>query len=216
MAQPRSKPWSQFPHEPNLSSSGRQCMDWVVTQLNQLIGQGNVPPDQSLASFGTNVIDPTTAQIISKGSRTAALATGIQAVLTTSSAAFYWDGSNGSVPFQIRRDDGSTFGPFITDSGLTVGGLTPNTLYFFYPYFDEAVQRIKFVTVAGVAVGTPALAFTAQSIDAAHQQILRGRMPLAALLSSNGVTTTGAGTITVRGGSGGAGSGLGGNGKYAP
>ena len=215
MAQPRSKPYSQFPHDPALGAQSRQCLDWVVTQLNQLIGQGNVPPDSSLKSFGTNVIDPTSAQIVSAGSRTSALATSIGTVATPTTITFYWDGSNGTVPFQIYRDDGTVFGPFITDSGLPVSGLSGTTLYFFYPYFDETIQRIKFASVAGVAVGTPAIAFTQQNPLAAQQQILRTRMPLAALLSSTGVTTPGGGSTTGTGGSGGSGSGVGGNGKYS-
>ncbi len=192
------------------------ALDWVITQLNQLIGQGTVPPSQSLASFGPNIIDPTTAQIISKGSRTAALATGISVVMTTTTATFYWDGTNSSQPFQIFRDDASVFGPFITGSGLVCTGLTANTNYFFYPYFDETLQRIAFADVPGVSVGTPAIAFTAQNNLAAQQQILRGRIALGMLGNSTGVTTPNAGSNTQKLGSGGSGTGIGGNGKFLP
>jgi hypothetical protein len=211
---PRSKPWTQFPLDQALKSPTQQCLQYMLTQLNQLIGQGQVPPAQSLASFGTNVINPTSAQIISAGSRTSAIATGIGYVVTPTGISFYWDGSNGTQPFQLFRDDNSIFGPFITGSPQVVSGLSASTLYYFYPYFSEAQQLIQFATLAGVSVGTPAIAFTAQNNLAAQQQILRGNIPLAALLSSQGVTTPGSGSTVASGGSGGAGSGIGGNGRY--
>jgi hypothetical protein len=187
-----------------------------LTQLNQLMGQGSVPPSQSLQSFGANVINPTTSQIISAGSRTSAIATAIGYVVQPTTISFYWDGSHGTQPFKIYRDDGTVFGPFITGSPVTVTGLVANTPYFFYPYWDENLQLIQFATVAGVGVGTPAIAFTAQNNLAAQQQILRNRISLGALLASTGVTTPNVGTITASGGSGGAGTGIGGNGKYLP
>lgn len=196
-----------------MGAQSKQCLDYILTQLNQLIGQANVPPSQSLATFGSNVIDPTSAQIVSAGSRVAAIATGIAYVVQPTQIAFYWDGTNTSQPFKLYRDDGTVFGPFITGSPVTVTGLAANTLYFFYPYWNETVQLIQFATVAGVAVGNPAIAFTARNNLAAQAQILRNRIPLAALLSSNGVTTPNAGSTTASGGSGGSGSGLGGNGK---
>jgi hypothetical protein len=210
---PRSKPYSQFPRDNNLGSSSLQALDWVVTQMNQLIGQGQVPPAQSLASFGPNVINPGSAQIISQGSRTSSITTAIGYEASPTGVTFYWDGSHSTQPFQIFRDDGTVFGPSITGSGLAVSGLTGSTQYYFYPYFDETLQIISFATVAGVAVGTPALAFTAQNNLAAQQQILRNRIPLAALLVSTGLTTPASGTMTSTGGSGGAASGIGGNGK---
>lgn len=199
-----------------MSQQSKQCLDWVVTQLNQLIGQGAVPPGQNLQAFGQNIIDPTSAQIDTGGSRTSSITTGIAYSATTTGITFFWDGTSGSKPFQIYRDDGSIFGPSITGSPFIVTGLSPSTLYFFYPYFDESLQQIKFATLGGVSVGSPAIAFPAQNPTAAQQQILRGHIPLAFLLSSGGITTPGAGTTTGFGGSGGAASGVGGNGKYIP
>lgn len=212
---PKSKPYNQFPYDETLSPQSKQCLDWVVTQLNQLIGQGAVPPGQNLQAFGSNIVDPTSAQIVSAGSRMSSIATGIAFATTTTSVTFYWDGTNGSKPFQIYRDDGTVFGPSITGSPYAVTGLSPSTQYFFYPYFDESVQQIKFSTIGGVSVGSPAIAFTTQNNLAAQQQILRGHIPLAFLLSSTGVTTPGAGTTTGFGGSGGGGAGVGGNGRYS-
>jgi hypothetical protein len=211
---PRSKPYSQFPRGSGITDNGQlSALDWVVTQLNQLIGQGQVPPSQSLATFGPNIINPTTAQIISAGSRVSAIATAITYVATTTGISFYWDGTNGSQPFQLFRDDTSIVGPTIVGSPHVVTGLSASTLYYFYPYWSESLQLIQFGTVAGVSVGNPAIAFTAKNNLAAQQQILRGNVPLAALLSSAGVTTPGTGSTSASGGSGGSGSGIGGNGR---
>ena len=156
MTFPRSKPWSQFPYDPAMGDQSKQCLDWIITQLNQLIGQANVPPAQQIQAFGPNTIDPTGNQIISAGSRVSSITTNLIAVAARTVITIYWDGTNGSVPFQIYRDDGTVFGPFITDSPATITGLNATTTYFFYPYWDETVQRIKFVNIPGVSVGTPA------------------------------------------------------------
>lgn len=205
---------NQFPRD-QWGTASLETLDSILLQLNNLVGSGQVPPANSLGAFGPNVVQPTTSQVVSGGSRTSSITTGIVAVMTTSGATFYWDGSNGSKPFQIYRDDGSIFGPSIVGSGYVVSGLSPSTTYYFYPYFDETQQRIQFATVAGVSVGSPAIAFTAQNNLAAQQQILRNRIPLAFILSSTGAATTGGGSSNVFGGSGGASSGVGGTGKYS-
>lgn len=212
----RSKPWSQFPYEPALGDQSKQCLDWIVSQLTQLVGQANVPPSQSLASFGPNTIDPTSGQIVSSGSRVSSIATQLSAVATTSSISFYWDGTNSSVPFQIYRDDNTIFGPFITGSPQVVTGLSPNTTYFFYPYWNESAQRIQFASVPGVSIGSPAIAFTAKNALAAQQQILRGRLMLGSIAATTGIVTPAAGTTTTSAGGGGGGGGGFGQGRATP
>jgi hypothetical protein len=205
---------NQFPRDQALGQESLAMLDSMLTQINTLLGQGAVPPGTSLGAFGPNVINPTSSQIVSGGSRTSSICTGIRVVMTTTTATFYWDGSHGSVPFQIYRDDGSVFGPFITGSGIAMTGLAPNTNYFFYAYFDESVQQIGFATIAGVSVGSPAWAFTAKNNLAAQQQILRNRIPLGLVMASTGLTTPNAGSSTFSGGSGGGASGVGGSGNY--
>jgi hypothetical protein len=215
--QPKAKPWNQFPRDDSLGMASLQCLDWIVTQLNQQIGQAAAPPSPGIGVYGVygqNIIDPTSGQIVSKGSRTSAIATAIQVVTTTTTATFYWDGSNGSQPFKIYRDDATVFGPFITGSGLIGSGLTARTTYYFYPYYDETLGIIAFANVPGTSVGSPAIAFTLQNNLAAQQQILRNRVPLAFLLTSTGVATPSTGSTNHNGGSGGAGAGVGGNGLY--
>ena len=212
---PRSKPYSQFPYDSALGDQSKQALDWIVTQLNQLIGMASVPPSQSLQSFGTNVIDPTSAQIVSAGSRASSITTSIAYVVQPTVITFYWDGTNGSQPFQIYRDDNTIFGPFITGSPFQVTGLTANTQYFFYPYWDETLQRIQFATLAGVSVGNPAIAFTAKNVLAAQQQILRGRLTLGTTVATSGVTTPNAGSTPGSAGGGGGGGGGFGGGRYS-
>jgi hypothetical protein len=213
---PRYRPYNQVPYDPNIGDQLKSCLDSMLATLNQLTGQTQTAAASNVQTFGANIIDPTSAQINSAGSRMSSITTAIRAVMGTTSAQFFWDGSNGSQPFKIYRDDGTIYGPSIAGSGITCTGLTASTTYYFYPYFNEALEEIKFATLGGVSVGTPAIAFTSQSNLAAQQQILRGNIPLAFILSSTGAATPATGTSTVNGGSGGGGAGVGGNGRYLP
>lgn len=196
-----------------MSDQSKQCLDYMLAQLNQLIGQANPPSGAGIQNFGTPLIDPTGQQISSAGSRTSSITTAITYTSTTTSVSFFWDGSNGSQPFKIYRDDQTITGPIVAGSGITVSGLTANTLYYFYFYWDELSQSIKMATVQGAGVGTPPNAFTAQNPLALQQAILRGRIPLAALFYTTGITTPASGTGGGTGGGGGGGGGSGGGGQ---
>lgn len=175
----------------------------LQTTVNQLVGIANVPPGQGVNALAPNTVDPTLGTITSAGSRTYSVTTSLTAVMGTTTATFYWDGTNGSTQFVIYRDDGTKTGPLITGSPITVTGLTASTTYFFYPYWDDSINRIVFVSIAGVSVGTPAYAFTAKNPAALQQMILRGRIPISGAFATTGAATTGAGTNTVQGGNGG-------------
>lgn len=85
-------------------------------------------------------------------------------------------------------------------SGITVSGLTANTQYYFYPYWDEIQRTLNFTSTSD-AVGTPPIAYTAKSVLAAQQQNLATHVPL-----SNGgytITTPSSGTGGGSGGGGG-------------
>lgn len=177
--------------------------DWVRTSLNQLIGQ-QVPP---AAGFGTvqGNIDPTGAIITSSGSRISSLTTGFSASApSTTSIQLWWDGTNSSTILRIYRDDGTVAGPFPGNQLVT--GLSPSTTYFFYPYFDEATQSVKFVSQAG-AVGSPPIAYASNLIQNAISQMLRGRIPLGSNLATTGFATPGAGSTSAAGVGGGGGGG---------
>lgn len=203
------KPWSMAPpgeYDPTHA-------DWVTSALNQLIGQANTPPSIGFPSLVNPTVDPTTTQITSRGSRTSSVVTEIKWSTTNvagvCSVTFFWDGTNGSQELKIGRDDGTVVGPTNNGSPAIVNGLVANTQYFFYPYWDEAMQTVVFATTPNVAVGTPPIAFTVGNFLAAQQQILRGRIPLGLLLVSTGVTTPAApGTATGTGGTGGSSSGV--------
>lgn len=176
-------------------------LDWVQNTLNTLIGQ-QVPSNPGIRALSPGSVDPTSNVLLTGGSRTSSLATGFTFTATTTTITIYWDGSNSSAQLRIYRDDGSVAGPFPGTKIIT--GLVANTKYFFYPYFDEATQTVKFVSVPG-AVGSPPIAYLATDIAVAQQQILRGRIPLATSLAITGVMTPAAGTTpaTKLGGSGG-------------
>lgn len=197
------KPWSSAPREYDGTWG-----DWVTAILNQLAGQSNVPAGQGFTALSLQVVDPSTTQITSKGSRTSSVSTAITFTFTATSVSFFWDGSNSSQLLTIGRDDGTTVGPTNIGSPFVVNGLTTNT-YFFYPYWDDVNQHVAFPT-NNVAVGNPAVAFLAPNLNAAQQQILRGHIPLGILLVTTGVTLTG-GSGSGTGGSGGGGAGAGGN-----
>jgi hypothetical protein len=204
-----SKPYSQFPYDANMGDQAKQALDYMLTQINQLVSQGNVPPSSKVGTFGPAVIDPQNAQIISRGSRVSSIGTAITCVAGATSLTFYWDGTNGSQPFTLYRDDGTVVGPTIAGSGLAITGLTAATNYFIYFYWDEPTQTIKFATLPGQGVGTPPAAFPSLNYKAAQIQILQNHIPLAPTYSSTGVTTG-------SGGSSGGGGGGGGGGGFCP
>jgi hypothetical protein len=206
MANPtKLKPFALKPHDQQWGSDTNFWADWVTTSLNILIGQ-QVPPAPGEPALSPSIIDPTTANVKSAGSRTTALTTnfGFTAPSTTSIQIF-WDGTNSSTILRIYRDDETVAGPFPGSQLIT--GLLAATQYFFYPYFDEATQRVLFVSVPP-AVGTPPIAYTAATIAVAQKQILRGRVQLASDLAVTGITTPAAGsTPATNAGGGGSGGG---------
>lgn len=211
MANPSTlKPWTQRTADEALSDNTLQWMDWITKAMNQLIGQP-VTGAAGVAALAPNIIDPRTAQLISGGSRTQSLTTAIKAIAQTNSVSFFWDGTNGSSPITIYRDDGSIITPITGNQVVT--GLSPSTTYFFYPYYDETLGKVAFAFVSGVSIGTPGFAFTAQNPLALQQQFLRNRIPLSGNFATTGITTPGAGSTNFSGGSGGGGgSGFGGKG----
>jgi hypothetical protein len=198
----RVRQYTQAPYDDAIGQQTKDWQDWVTTALNTLVGQ-NLSPQQGFTSLQNPTVDPTTGQIKSLGSRAASLTTGFTFTATTTSVTMYWDGTNSSVLLRIYRDDNSVDGPFSGNQLVT--GLNPSTQYFFYPYFDETLRAVQFVTLSGVAVGSPPIAYTATMILAAQQQLLRGRIPLAGNLAITGITTPASGTTpaTSLGGGGG-------------
>lgn len=102
-----------------------------------------------------------------------------------SSVSFNWSA------FNLYRNDGSiTVIPASPAGGVVVTGLSPTTLYRFYPYWDELAQNVFF---ASGGVGSPSFAFASPSPTAGQQQTLTTHAPL-----SDGAlqVTTGSGSQT--------------------
>jgi hypothetical protein len=201
------KPYSKAPYDEVVSVNHRQWMEWVTSELNSLRGNAMVQPGQGFPALNPPLVEPTTGQIKTGGVRTGSVTTPLAFTSTPTAISFYWDGTNGSVPFQVYRDDASFTPPNKVGSPLVVTGLVAATLYFFYFYYDEDLGLVKPALIPGVAIGTPPMAFTVANIHAVQQQILRNRIPLAPAFSSAGITTPASGS---GGGSGGSGGGSGG------
>lgn len=197
----RIRQYSQAPFDDGLGQQTKDWQDWVTTALNTLVGQ-NLTLQQGFNALSNPQVNPTTSQVQSLGSRISSLTTGFTFTATTTSVTLYWDGTNSSNLLRIYRDDNTVDGPF--SGNQTISGLSANTQYFFYPYFDETLRTVQFVAITG-AVGSPPIAYTATTIKAAQQQLLRGRIPLAGNLAITGITTPAAGSTpaTPLGGGGG-------------
>lgn len=116
-------------------------------------------------------------------------------VSTTSSITWYWDGTNGSSLLTIYWPDGTSTA--VPPANLAITGLSSNTAYTFYPYFNVDLNSVGFVQVSG-GVGTPAAAYTASSLAAAAAQSADGNTPMVAAPLTASTTSSGSG-----GGSGG-------------
>ncbi len=197
------RPWNAPPSNQNLDGQTQSFLNWVMSTVNALVNQ-QIQQGSGLNQVPGSV-DPTTSRITSLGSRMQSITTPITYIAAPTSITFYWDGTNGSTPFQVYRDDG-TVTPAIKGS-LSVTGLTASTTYFIYLYYDEAAATIKPVVLPN-GVGSPPLAFTSTNISALQQCILRGRLPVANGWSATGITTPATGTASGSGGySGGGGAG---------
>lgn len=144
------------------------------------------------------------AELGAFGSIPPSAAAGFQAVATATSITFYYDGTNGSQIIQVQRANGQS-SP-VAAGKTVVNGLSPNTTYYFYPYYDERTQSLQWV--AGNA-GNAAIAFTAQSPAAAAQMRLAHRIPLAAGTPITVTTPAGGSSPSAVGG------GFGGQGRLA-
>lgn len=121
------------------------------------------------------------------------------AVATPTGITFYWNGTNGSSSLVVYRDDGT---PSYLEFGIqAITGLSAITTYYFYPYLDQSLivnsLGLNAAQFVGGGAGSPAIALTARSQQAAVLQGGLNRIPL-----SNGaiaVTTPNAGSSTFTG-----------------
>ena len=90
----------------------------------------------------SNQIDLSKIGVLMKGAVPPARVSGFSYTATTTSITWVWKG------LTIFRADGTQIS--IADSSQAVTGLTANTTYQFYPYFDEATSTFKWVTTSDV------------------------------------------------------------------
>lgn len=147
----------------------------------------------SASALTANDVDPSKPGVLMKGSVAPTWSGGFTYTCAPSSITWSWSG------LAILRADGTQ--TQIANGSLAISSLVAATTYFFYPYWDETLLALAFVSGgAGLpdGAGNPASAFTAKTIAAAQQQALQGRIPLSAGAMTAATVASGTG-----GGSGG-------------
>lgn len=141
----------------------------------------------SASALTGNEVDPSKPGVLMKGSVAPTWSGGFTYTCTTLSITWSWTG------LSILRADGTQ--TQIADGSLAVNGLAAAITYFFYPYWDETLLALAFVSGGA---GNPANAQSEKTIAAAQQQALQGRVPLSAGAMTAATVSSGTG-----GGSGG-------------
>lgn len=128
---------------------------------------------------------------------------GFAYVADTTTIHWYWDGTNGSTVIVLTRADGTKF--VIPPGDILVTGLSPNTKYYFIPFWSKGGCNVGWVDSSQ---GTPAIAtaggyLTIPDLAPALniKQNLQDREPLAAGAISG--STTAAGSVSAGAGDGG-------------
>lgn len=80
---------------------------------------------------------------------------------TANSITIYWDGTNGSIPFTMKRVDGTSFS--IPKGTLTITGLVAATIYGFLPF--NCLTNQDALSFCTGDVGTPRFAFSPSASD---------------------------------------------------
>ena len=143
--------------------------------------------------IGKGAVDLNTGSILSiTGSAVVSYAGSFSYSSTTSSIDWSWTG------MQINRADGSVTS--IPNGSQTITGLTANTAYYFYPYYDEVAQILTWVSISGGS-GSPAIAYTTKTNQQAQYQNLSNEAALSIGAMTASTTSSGSGGGT-GGGSG--------------
>lgn len=173
----------------------QQAQKSIKSQAANISQSLSILPSADLLSSGTSSGVKTQASI------PPTVNNGFAYTSTTTSITWFWDGTNGSMLLQIDWPDGSV--TQVPPASLQITGLTPNTAYKFYPYFNVDLNMVLFAQVAG-GVGTPPVAYTAVSASAAG--IVNADRNVAMSSGSMAASTPNSGT------GGGSGGGTGGKG----
>lgn len=138
-------------------------------------------------------LDPATTAMAARGGRVPVWSNGFVYNSTTTSITWYWDGTHGSSPITIRKDDNTVLGPI--SGNLTVTGLTAGVTYYFYPFYDEVSQGLGFVASQDGS-GSTGQAFVIPALDLAQAQGLQHHIPLSSgpMTAATPSSGTGSGT----------------------
>lgn len=195
--------------DPVAQDAIRRAYD-AINQLNltvsALVAQGNVTAQQQAATAGAVAQQAAAASSLASlnslvgGSSTPL--TNQASVLTVLSGQLSYTSTTTSITWSwsslvLYYPDGSEV--TLADGSLAISGLTSNTTYLFYPYTVNGSQTVSFATGG---TGTPPVAFTSASPEAAAEMVADGNTPLSLSAMSASTPTSGSG-----GGSGGGGGG---------
>ncbi len=157
------------------------------------IPDGSIFGRPRLAGMTGNVVDPSKGGLVSSGSIPQTVPGGtFTYTSTTTSITISWAAST------LYRPDGtSTAMPL---GSLTITGLSANTTYKDYPYWDDVGGTGLQFVIGGTGVGTPAACYAAAGDSVAAQGMyLNGRVPLngfAVITPSSGTGSGGGGGKT--------------------
>jgi hypothetical protein len=141
---------------------------------------GGVNPVSS-GNYASGLINPDTG-VQSVGNNTPFYLKGVfNFRATPTSITIYWDGSNGSQVFVIKRVDGTSH--TVPKGNMTITGLSPNTAYGFLPYNCLTNQTSLSFSVGDA--GSPRYAFS----PSASQELIATANQNQKLASNEAITS---------------------------
>lgn len=144
-------------------------------------------------------VDPSKIGVLAKGSIPASFIPQLSYVSDTSSITWSW------TSLKIYRVDGTITS--ITDGTQVITGLASATSYYFFPYWDENLSSLQWVTTSGIdSAGSPSYATTVNMGIYVQQQSLQSHVPLSTGAMIGATVSSGSGG-GIGGGDGGGGTG---------
>lgn len=118
-----------------------------LASLDQEITDGSTYGRTLLTALTSGSVDPSKAGVLMKGSVAPSLSAGFSYTSTTTTITWSWFANQ-----VVYRADGTK--TIIGAGTQTITGLLANNTYFFYPYFDEVSQTLKFLQASDITIPT--------------------------------------------------------------